>query len=175
MRRKRTDERGFTLVEMLCATLILVLLALVMGTGLRLALRGYHEVTAESETQLLLSTALDALADDLRYARDVVTKADAAGPVLDTYRSDSYGQGAALELDSAKQLLAGGKRVLPPGAYGNGAYEVQDLRVLCTGGGFIIHLAVGETGGGVTASTPEEGVFVRCLNPYKLPTEGEGP
>lgn len=175
MRRKQRDERGFTLVEMLCAALILVLLALVMGTGLRLALRGYREVTAESETQLLLSTALGALADDLRYARDVTAKADAAGPVLDTYRSDSYGQGAALELDGANQLLAGGKRVLPPGAYGNGAYEVKNLRVLCAKEGFIIHLAVGEANGSVTAGTPEEGVFVRCLNPYKLPTEGEGP
>ena len=117
MRKKRGDQRGFTLVEMLCATLILVMLALVTGVGLRLALRSYRAVRAESETQLLLSTALDALADDLRYARDVKTKAGPEGPLLDTYRSDSYGQGAALELDSENQLLAGGKRVLPPGMF----------------------------------------------------------
>ena len=92
--------------------------------------------------------------------------------LLDTYRSDSYGQGAALELDSENQLLAGGKRVLPPGAYGNGAYQVRELRVLCGQGGFTIHLAVGEGNGDITASTPEEGVFVRCLNRL---TEGEAP
>ena len=100
------------------------------------------------------------------------TKAGPEGPLLDTYRSDSYGQGAALELDSENQLLAGGKRVLPPGAYGNGAYQVRELRVLCGQGGFTIHLAVGEGNGDITASTPEEGVFVRCLNRL---TEGEAP
>ena len=172
MRKKRGDQRGFTLVEMLCATLILVMLALVTGVGLRLALRSYRAVRAESETQLLLSTALDALADDLRYARDVKTKAGPEGPLLDTYRSDSYGQGVALELDGENQLLAGGKRVLPPGAYGNGAYQVRELRVLCGQGGFTIHLAVGEGNGDITASTPEEGVFVLCLNRL---TEGEAP
>ena len=47
MRKKRGDQRGFTLVEMLCATIILVLLGLLLNTGLQLSLKSYRELRAE--------------------------------------------------------------------------------------------------------------------------------
>ena len=68
MTRKWKDSRGLTLVETLCAVAILVLLGLLVNTGLNLAMRGYRELTAQSELELLGSTLTSALADELRYA-----------------------------------------------------------------------------------------------------------
>ena len=66
MRRKLRAEKGVTLVEMLACAVILVLLGLMLNTGIQVAARSYHAITAKAETQLLLSTITDALADDLR-------------------------------------------------------------------------------------------------------------
>ena len=64
MRKKLDSSGGFTLVEMLCAVAILTLLCLMLGTGMQAAMETYREITAESETQLLLNTLVDANADD---------------------------------------------------------------------------------------------------------------
>ena len=50
MRRKVKDNSGLTLVEMMCAVLILVLLSLMLNSGLSMAIKTYQGVTAESET-----------------------------------------------------------------------------------------------------------------------------
>lgn len=183
MRKKLRDQGGVSLVEMLCATIILVLLGLLLNTGLQLAVKSYREIIAESETQLLLSTAIDTLADDLRYARDVETEADNS---LKSYRSDSYGTNAVFSVVDG-QLMAGPpaadstalKKVLPPAAYGkNGGglvdYELSGLSITYLDQKFVIKLKVTARGlTYITAETPEEGVTVRCLNPEK-PAEGEG-
>ena len=72
MRKKLKDTSGLTMVEMLCAVLILILLVLMINTGIHMAIRNYYSLTSESETDLLLSSLTDSLADKLRYA--VVTK-----------------------------------------------------------------------------------------------------
>ena len=175
MRKKLAEKSGVSLVEMLCATIILILLGLLLNTGLQLSLKSYRELRAESETQLLLATAIDALADDLRYARRVETDADGA---LKSYHSDSYGKDTAITVDDeTDQLLAAGKRVLPPGAYGKGAYHIQGLEITYDKDTllFTVKLEVtapGSTGAG--AKTPEEVVTIRCLNPAMTAPEGEG-
>ena len=68
MRKKLKSQRGLTLVETLCAVVILILLGLILNAGLQLSVRAYDDMTAETETELLLSTAADALADVLRFA-----------------------------------------------------------------------------------------------------------
>lgn len=68
MRKKLKDAGGLTMVEMLCAVAILVLLVLMMNTGMHMAVRNYYSLTSESETELLLSSLTDTLADKLRYA-----------------------------------------------------------------------------------------------------------
>ena len=182
MRKKLKSEAGFTLVEMLVTTVVMVLLGLMLNVGLQMAVRSYRAVTAQSEAELLLSTAVDALADDLRFAR-MYEAADSGDGVPFTYFSDSYGENTHLTLDGETgQIMAGGKRVLPTGAYGlegadgKRAYEVTRMTIMpnLAENTFTIALTVAATiDGGISASTPEGGVTVRCLNKMNgMETEG---
>ena len=174
MRKKLAEKSGVSLVEMLCATIILVLLGLLLNTGLQLSLKSYRELRAESETQLLLATAIDALADDLRYARRVETD---TGGALKSYLSDSYGKETDIKVDDTGQLLAAGKRVLPPGAYGKGAYHIEKLEITYDNASLLFTVKLEVTAPGIPgagAKTPEEGVTIRCLNPAMTAPEGEG-
>lgn len=177
MRKKLRSERGLTLVELLCTVVILMLLGLMLNTGLQMAMRSYQDMTAQSEVQMLLSTLSDALADDLRYATDVTTKSDTESgqKLLDCYSSDSYGSSSSLTIDNG-QVMANGKRVLPAGAYGNGAYKLADddedgngcadgLEITYADGLFKVKLKVEQTNGTVSAGTE---FTVRCLNGPKI-------
>ena len=226
MRKKLREEAGLTLVEMLAATAMLMLLVMLLGTGLQMMYNTYQTMIARSEVELLLSTAVDALADDLRYARNVEGNngvhltsgakfSYANGRVNDdefTYSSDSYGEKTHFWVvagegkdgynadykDQAGQIAAKGRKkdpdgnpsaseetwlVLPTGAYGSGAvmsykeYKVTDMTVTYNEAAsgvitFTIHLTVSTTDEKISASTPDEGVTVRCLNPKTL---GGGP
>jgi len=175
--KKLSGQEGLSLVEMLCATLVLILLGLLLSSGIQLAANSYRELTAASETQLLLSTAIDAMADDLRFARQV--NADSSHR-LTTYFSDSYGRNSDFRVTGG-QLMAGPAtspmRVLPPGAYGNGAYEITGLSVTYEAPCFVIQMTVASRAmPHITAATPEGGVTVRCLNaPRDTGKGGETP
>lgn len=168
MRKKLNSQSGLTLVELLAATVVLMLLGLMLNTGLQTALSTYRAITAQSELELLLSTAVDALADDLRYARDV----SGTGTNF-TYTSDSFGEGTKLTVDDDGQIKANGKRVLSTGAYGlNEAYKVkEDMEISYEDSRFTIRLTVATKDDRLSAKTPDEGVVVRCLNPDKPPEE----
>lgn len=164
MRKKLNSESGLTLVEMLCAVAILVLLVLLLGTGMQMALHTYRDIVAQSEADLLLSTAVDALVDDLRYARDVTTGADGR---LSGYTSDSFGKGASIELDDKSQIVVNGMRLLPTGAYGlNEAYRVdkEKMSIQYVEPNFTITLRVVTKDERISAETS---VTVRCLNAKK--------
>lgn len=172
MRRKWNSESGLTLVEMLAATVILILLGLLLNTGLQMVMNTYRAIVAQSEVELLLSTAVDALADDLRFARDV----SGSGGSF-TYLSDSFGAGTGLTLDAGRIMAQNedgeSLRVLPTGAYGlNGAYKIKEMTIEPAGLDdpdkeitFTIRLTVTTTDETISAATPAGGVTVRCLNP----------
>lgn len=162
MRKKLNSRSGLTLVEMMAATVILILLGLILNTGLQMSMNTYRSITAQSELELLLSTAVDALADDLRYARNVSPQGGSF-----TYTSDSFGRGTSLTVDSEDgQIKAGGKRLLSTGAYGlEGAYKVDAMDIQYAEPCFTIQLTVATQDGRISVSTPEGGVTVRCLNP----------
>lgn len=165
MKKKLNSQSGLTVVELLAATVVLMLLGLMLNTGLQTALSTYRAIVAQSELELLLSTAVDALADDLRYARDVSGENTSF-----TYTSDSFGEGTKLTVDSAGQIKANGKRVLSTGAYGlNEAYKVkEDMEISYDGAScFTINLTVATKDDSLSAKTPDEGVVVRCLNAKK--------
>lgn len=169
MARKWKDSRGLTLVEMLCAAAVLILLGLLLNTGLQMAVNTYRAIVAQSEVELLLSTAVDAISDDLRYARDV--SGSGAGF---TYTSDSFGADAALDLNSDGQIVAkvGGeeKRLLSTGAYGlNGAYRVKDMNISYDAPNFTVEIKVVTEDETISAGTS---VTVRCLNAKKEATGG---
>lgn len=145
LKKKLRGSKGFTLVEMTAAVLILVLLVLILNTGLDLAVKSYRTMTAESETELLMSSLSDAIYDELRYARDINADADYGGDTpsgqadtpapaaaitgnLERYTSVSFGRNTTLSLQNG-QLCASGKRLLASGAYGNGDYAIEQLDI----------------------------------------------
>lgn len=167
MRKKLKDRSGLTLVEMLCATVILVLLCLMMNTGLNMAMTNYRAITAESETQLLLSSLSDALADKLRYC---VVYTNEAG---DTATGFSIGD---VTVSSDGMVLVGGSKLLPEGAYGNpdgfykGDYQVTvDPAALESAyqkstNSFELQLTVKDVNLSISKTAD---LTVRCLNPPK--------
>ena len=108
MKQKLKEKTGLTLVEMMAAVAVLVLLTLMLSTGMGMAMQTYQTMVAKSEVDLLLSTAVDALSDDLRYAWNVEPKGSTQltngdsfvyknGKVQEdkfTYSSDTYGEKA---------------------------------------------------------------------------------
>jgi len=181
MKKKLKENGGFTLVEMLCAVAILVLLCLMLNTGMQMAVRTYREITAESETQLLLNTLVDAIAGELRFAHEV----DGAGEVF------TYNGGRSLSVNSQGRVVvssgAGEIDLLPKGkttdgsgyggAYHGGAYQARQMDGPSAAGAkpfitydkdmacFTVNLRVVWRDGDVSAETPQGGVVIRCLNP----------
>lgn len=130
MRDRLREDEGYTLVEMLCAALVLILLCMLVGSGFHMAQSSYRSMALRSETQLLLSTLSNALTDELRYADDVSSNADGS---LITYRSRLYGENTTLKVDVSGQIYAEALSaspgaaatsyyILPGGAYGGGTW-----------------------------------------------------
>lgn len=164
MKSKLKNSGGVSVVEMLCAVLMLTLLCLLMNTGLQSAVRSYREVTAASEAQLLLSSLSDALSDKLRYA--VVTQSGSTFSCsIGEIKSDGKGMVVVEETDAGGDPKS--KPLLPGGAYGNGRYKAK-VEVTPSASGdtvtFTVTLTVEEEPDKTRASTVLE---IRCLNPLK--------
>lgn len=129
--KKLRARHGLSVVEMLAAVLALALLCLALGSGLHLAVHSYRVMTAEAETQLLLSTAADALMDELRFA-DPWAELAADGQLV-TYESQRYGPYASIAIDADGHLVVKnptapdeGHPLLASGVYGaNGVYKLS--------------------------------------------------
>ena len=78
--RKLKERAGFTLAEMLLATLILLLGSSIVVAGIPAAKNAYEKVVLGSNAQILLSTTAAALRDELGTAWDV--KTDGTGKLL---------------------------------------------------------------------------------------------
>ena len=190
MKRKLRNNSGVTLVEMLAVTVILILLGLMLNTGLMMAVGSYHDLTAEAEVWLLLSTAADALTDELRYARNVQTvpaetedlaagipSGEEAAPgirELDSYNSDSFGPLTALTLGEDGQIYAGGRRLLPPGAYRNGDYKIEKMEIIYVPEDACFQVTLKVIGGRTGSISAEAAWMVRCLNDSLLPADERG-
>lgn len=187
MRKKLNGKSGLTLVEMLAATLVLVLLTLMLVTGMQMAMSAYENIIAQNEVELLLSTAVDRLSDELRYARNVKWIMAEDGKANFKYTSNSYGHNTNLtwvSVDSAigggivpGQLLAiseesgeAGYGVLSTGAYGSeDSYKDYvfgpdtSINYDRDEGVFSFRLTAMTKDGRISASTPQ--IIIRCLNP----------
>ena len=145
MKRKLQSRGGFSLAEMLLATLILLLVATIMTTGLPAAKTAYEKVILGSNAQLLLSTTVTALRDELGTAWDVavndagteVTYSSAntgTKSVISLKNNTIYRQEFARETTDDKDVIFGKK--LSDGTYGrddvtliSGAASTSDLFV----------------------------------------------
>lgn len=68
---KNRKNGGFTLIEMLCALLILVFLVIGMGTGMNAGARIYRDATFEAESATLQGIVNTSLGDILRYSINI--------------------------------------------------------------------------------------------------------
>ena len=183
MKRKLRSRGGMTIIELLAAALVLILLGLMLNTGLLMARRSHDELTAQSETQLLVSTLTDTLSNELRYARDMET---GENDRLISYTSTRFGEHTALAVDGASgQLMVryggGGEAgeeavgaLLSAGVYKNSQYRIEkcDVRYYNETGVFSVSLSVS----GPQGITNESNFSVRCLNAEAVGqgTEGDG-
>lgn len=165
MRKKLADAGGFSLMEMLCAVVVLSLLCMLTGTGIQMAMSNYFTLVGESETQLLLSTLSSALSDKLRYA--VVIEKEVAG--AKTYTC-SIGTVKADEV--THRVTVDGQELLPNGAYGpDGRYQVEEAAVkepdayaVGVRPVYTVSLKIRDT---QTKVSKEAELIVRCLNPVR--------
>lgn len=188
MKKKMNSESGFTIVEMLAVTVVMALLGLMVNLGMQAATVTYRESVAQSEVELLVSTAVDAIADDLRYAWNIDGRNGDTNEKF-TYSSDSYGDGVQIGVDGNGRLTARGFQILPSGAYGLGeVYRIEGLTITLhkepadpDPGNWVEYsftIALTATNGKISASTPKNedgsdiGVTVRCLNKMKVTQTG---
>lgn len=215
LQRKLAENSGLTMIEMLCATIILTLLCVMLSTGLSMATYDYRMLTAEAEAELLVDTIVSSLTDRLRgstlrvnveerkYSHDM-SEVGIAG--------DGRPNAGIAEGEPAQgTVIIGQYALLPDGAYGavfskddaNGKkrrYEVTEVSVSVAvtdisdtapkvlelplpdnwaawdwlqypgsdkiaGVTYTIKVTVKDRVTGVSKSTPEDGIKVRCLNP----------
>ncbi len=76
LKRKCGNRAGFTLAETLLAVLILLLVSVIVATGIPVAKNAYEKVVLGANAQVLLSTTISALRDELGFARNPVVEAD---------------------------------------------------------------------------------------------------
>ena len=89
IRKKLSDKRGFSLGELLAATVILLLASQVMTQGMAFATRMYKESLTRSHAKQLCSTLTNVIEKELRYTTSVNKGSD--GTVL-KYFSPTYGK-----------------------------------------------------------------------------------
>ena len=132
LRKKLADNGGLTVIEMLCATLILVLLCMMVSTGVSMAAHDYRMLTAEAETELLVNTIVSSLSDRLRsstlsvntttdkYRHDLGMVAIAVGSAEagDTEGKPAKGTVVLKEVKADGSISTEEKALLPDGAYG---------------------------------------------------------
>ena len=157
---KLRDRRGFTLTELLCAVLIVLLVSALLTVGVRFAGRTYNSSMQLSEAQELCSTLTSVISDKLRFCGTVTPGADGS---LDHIFIQDLGsvEGAAFQVDADGQLTLGSTRLLSSAAYPRGL-RVRDvsLRYDSASGIFTVTLQVGT----VDSTLAETDFEVRRLN-----------
>lgn len=73
IKEKLKNKSGFTLAETLLAVLILLLVSVIVANGIPVAKNVYNNVIVGANAQMLLSTAVTALRNELGTAREVKT------------------------------------------------------------------------------------------------------
>lgn len=175
MKKKLKDNSGLTFIEMLCVIPILLLLSLMVNTGLNMAMSSLRECTAGSESQLLLSSLSNALADKLRYC--VVT--DTTGPAAPAGAPATYDLSiGVVDVTADGKVTVDGKKLLFDGAYGtdgtdgaNTRYTAEKPEITVNTDDrtaiFMVKLKVYGTPDSIKNIEAETEFQVRCLNPIK--------
>ena len=117
---KKRAKAGFTLVEMLCSVILVILVSIGLANGVQLAVENYTRSIIHSESQVLCETLTTAVSDKLRNCKEISPNAD---PIQ--FFSEGVGQNSSFVTDEAghvllgnqAQLAQGEKKLLPDRAY----------------------------------------------------------
>ena len=71
---KKRKDGGFTLAETLVALLILLMVTSIVAVGIPVAANAYTKVVDAANAQVLLSTSINALRNQLQFAKDISIK-----------------------------------------------------------------------------------------------------
>lgn len=106
--QKLHSKAGFTLGETLLAVLILLMATYIVAAGIPVAKNAYEKVVVSANAEVLLSTTMSALRNELQTARNVKAEkqnpSDDAETVL-TYYSKENGTNSRLYLDSTNGIM----------------------------------------------------------------------
>lgn len=92
IKKKLSGKKGFSLGELLAATIIILLASQVMTQGMAFATRMYNESMSRSHAKQLCSTLTNVIETELRYTTSITTSSTSDGTVLATYFSPNYGE-----------------------------------------------------------------------------------
>ena len=91
LKNKLNSKGGFSLIELMAATVVMVLISSALSVGIPVTLNAYKQATATAEATVLLSTLSLSLTDELRYATDIQLQAS-DNITLSTFTSSIYGR-----------------------------------------------------------------------------------
>lgn len=146
MRGKRCA--GFTLVEMLCAIVVLILVSMLMAVGVRLGVESYVTSVSASEAQVLCSTLRTTVSDELRYSGTVVSDSSGIRFFSRTHGNEAGdSKEVGFSQDENGRVTLGGTKLLPNKAYPYGLQATVELTAYDESNG-IFHVAVEVTRNG---------------------------
>ena len=115
MAKKLRQTAGFTLTELLCTIVVLVLVSACVALGVSMGQRVYAKSVSYSEAQVLCSTLKTTMSDELRYSGTMQVEDGVVGFFSQKYGGeDAY---AGFTTDEKGQVLLGGHKLLPSKAY----------------------------------------------------------
>ena len=192
--RKLKREAGFTFTETLVAVVILVM---VSATALPAAMNAYRNAVDAANAQVLLSTTVNALRDELSTAWDVQTPETADNTTI-TYRSADTGDKSVITIQDKTIMLqeyapeeghwlqedkriTTDKRPLVSAAMRQTTRDGSDhMHVTYTGAVYangyvtITGLAVERDEGVQIAKMPETGLLIRVMSGVEPVSGGDG-
>ena len=71
IKRKLNIKKGFTIAEMLVAIIILLMVSSIVAAGIPVAREAYEKIVLTSNAEVLMSTAITALRNELGTAKDI--------------------------------------------------------------------------------------------------------
>ena len=101
--RKLKKCRGFTLAETLLAIMILLMVSTIVATGIPAAKAAYEKVILASNAEVLLSTTISTLQNELGTAQDIDTPSGDSNTII-TYLNPSRGIPSKIYVDGTNRI-----------------------------------------------------------------------
>ena len=105
IKQKLNIEKGFTLAELLLAVLILLMVSTIVATGIPVARDAYEKVVIASNAELLLSTTISTLRNELGNSKIEFPNSDGAEKEYVIYTNPSRGFRSKIYVDNNKGIM----------------------------------------------------------------------